>query len=195
MTYITTFAIILGYFAVAVVMATLATKLDSIAWEYGYDDAAHSDFAVNFGVSMFWPLTIWFFIGEYVPRMKPLYDHVKAAKARNVEQQSEKLRIEKRKAMIREINADIDRLEETRREDVLSGREIIDIHKGQDRKNCYVCNKTESPYTKYEYGFPKPGKLINTISGVPAHEDCLMGDLNIDGINNGNLDKQLSEGA
>lgn len=195
MTHMIPFAIILGYCAVAVVMAILATRLDNIAWEYGYNNTERPYFAFNFGVSMFWPLTILLFIGYHVPRMKPLYDHVKAAKARKVEQQSEKLRIEKRKAMIREINADIDRLEETRREDVLSGREIIDVRNGQDRKNCYVCNKTESPYTKYEHGFPKPGKLINTISGVPAHEDCLMGDLNLEGINNGNLDKQLSEGA
>ena len=195
MTHMIPFAIILGYLSVTVVMAILATRLDKIALEYNYNYAEPPSFSFNFGVSLFWPLTILLFIGHYVPKMKPLYDHVKAAKACMAEEQREKFKLEKRKAMIREINADVDRFEDTRREDVLSGREIIDIRNSQDRKNCYVCNKARSPYAKYEYGFSKPGKLINTISGVPAHEDCLMGDLNLEGINNGNLDKQLSEGA
>ena len=189
------FAIILGYCAVAVLIAISSTRLDKIAWEYNYNFAEPPSFSFNFGVSLFWPLTIVIFIGHYVPKMKPLYDHVRAAKTRMAEEQREKFKLEKRKAMIREINADVDRFEDTRREDVLSGREIIDTSNSQDRKNCYVCNKAQSPYAKYEYGFSKPGELINTISGVPAHEDCLMGDLNLEGINNGSLDKQLSEGA
>ena len=183
------FAIILGYFSVAVVMAIPSTKLDKIAWEYNYNYAEPPSFSFNFGVSLFWPLTIVIFIWNYVPKMKPLYDHVKVAKARRAEEQSEKFKLEKRKAMIREIDADVDRFEDTRREDVLSGREIIDTRNSQDQKNCYVCNKARSPYAKYEYCFSKPGKLINTISGVPAHEDCLMGDLNLEDVNNGNLDK------
>ena len=188
------FAIILGYFSVAVVMAITSTKLDKIAWEYNYNYAERPSFSFNFGVSLFWPLTIVIFIWNYVPKMKPLYDHVKVAKARRADEQSEKFKLEKRKAMIREIDADVDRFEDTRREDVLSGREIIDTRNSQDQKSCYVCNKARSPYAKYEYCFSKPGKLINTISGVPAHEDCLMGDINLEDVNNVNLDKQLSEG-
>ena len=194
MTHMIPFAIILGYFSVAVVMAIPSTKLDKIAWEYNYNYAERPSFSFNFGVSLFWPLTIVIFIWNYVPKMKPLYDHVKVAKARRADEQSEKFKLEKRKAMIREIDADVDRFEDTRREDVLSGREIIDTRNSQDQKSCYVCNKARSPYAKYEYCFSKPGKLINTISGVPAHEDCLMGDINLEDVNNVNLDKQLSEG-
>ena len=168
----TLFAKILGYFTVAAVMAILATKFENIAYKYDYDDATRPSFAANFMAAMLWPVTIWFFITDYVPSIKPLYDHVKVVKAHKAEQQSEQLRLEKRKALIRSINADIDRLEPTRRKDVLSGRPIIDARSENDQKLCYVCNKPYSPYTS-DYA----GKLINTVSGVPAHEECLMSDL------------------
>ncbi len=174
MTHMTPFAIILGYLALAMVLAILSTKFDKIAWEYDYDSQFTPSFAFNFGAYLFWPLTIWVFIWDYVRYIKPLYDHVKATKARNAKQQSEKFKLEKRKAMIGEINADVDRFEDTRREDVLSGRPIIDVRSEKDQKFCYVCNKAKSPYTgRYD----ENGTLINTISGVPAHEECLMGDL------------------
>lgn len=195
MTHMIPFAITLGYISVAMVVAILTTKFDEIAWKYNCDRSFTPSFAFNFGASLFWPLTIWLYIWDYVPCIKPLYNRVKAAKARMDEEQREKFKLEKRKAMIREINADVGRFEDIRRDDVLSGRPIIDVRSEKDQKFCYVCNKARSPYAKYEYGFSKPGKLINTISGVPAHEDCLMGDLNLEGINDGNFDKQLSEGA
>lgn len=174
MTHMTTFAIILGYFSVAVVLAILSTKFDKIAWKYNYNSKFSPSLAFNFGASLFWPLTIWFYIWDYVPCIKPLYNHVKEVKARNAEEQREKFKLEKRKEMIREINADVDRFEDTRRDDVLSGRPIIDVRSEKDQKFCYVCNKVKSPYSgRYD----KNGTLINTISGVPAHEECLMGDL------------------
>ena len=174
MTHMIPFAIILGYFSVAVVLAILTTKFDKISWEYNYDHPLTPSFTFNFGVCLIWPVTIWFLIWYYVPCIKPLYDHVKAAKARNAKQQSEKFKLEKRKAMIREINADVDRFEDTRRDDVLSGRPIIDVRSEKDQKFCYVCNKAKSPYTgRYD----EHGTLINTISGVHAHEECLMRDL------------------
>ena len=146
MTHMIPFAIILGYFSVAVVLAILTTKFDKISWEYNYDHQFAPSFAFNFGASLFWPLTIWFFILGYAPYIKPLYNHVKAAKARMAEEQREKFKLEKRKAMIREINVDVDRFEDTRRDDVLSGRPIIDVRSEKDQKFCYVCNKAKSPY-------------------------------------------------
>ena len=108
---------------------------------------------------------------------------VKEKKAEIAARQDRLLQIENRKRIIEEINADTDRFEQTRREDVMSGREIVDIREGEARNLCYICNQTRSPYVRrrayYELDSYYKGTLINTISNVPAHEECIMGELNL----------------
>ena len=104
-------------------------------------------------------------------------------KIENAKRQARQLEIERRKRIIEEVNADIDRFEQTRREDIMSGREIVDIREGEARNLCYICNQTRSPYVRrrayYELDSYYKGTLINTISNVPAHEECIMGELNL----------------
>ena len=134
--------------------------------------------------SMLWPIAIipvaFLFPMDYLDVRKI----AKKNKIENAKRQARQLEIERRKRIIEEVNADIDRFEQTRREDVMSGREIVDIREGEARNRCYICNQTRSPYVRrreyYERNSAHNGKLINTISNVPAHEECIMGELNIE---------------
>lgn len=163
------------YLVFAVTVGVVYHKICAIEYKYDFENASREEASASFLIGMFWfifiPPMLW-----YTPKMFELHAHVKRQKAIALERKNRQLQIEKRKQIIQEINADIDRFEQTRREDVLSGREIIDIREGEARKRCYICNRIGSPYvSRRVYN----GTLINTISNVPAHEECIMGELNL----------------
>lgn len=172
------------YLVIAVIVGVIYHKICAIEYKYDFENASREEVSASFVVGMLWPIYIlpmlWF-----TPKVFELHAHVKRQKAIELERKSRQLQIEKRKQIIQEVNADIDRFEQTRREDIMSGREIVDIREGEARKRCYICNQTRSPYVRrreyYEHNSAYNGTLINTISNVPAHEECIMGELNLRG--------------
>ena len=177
------FTILIVYFVGAVV---LGVSMETYS-NYRYKNIPNSDrieFPDLFMASMLWPVAIipvaFLLPMDYLDVRKV----AKKNKIENAKRQARQLEIERRKRIIEEVNADIDRFEQTRREDVMSGREIVDIREGEARNRCYICNQTRSPYVRrreyYERNSAHNGKLINTISNVPAHEECIMGELNIE---------------
>lgn len=170
------------YLVVAVIVGVVYHKICAIEYKYDFENASREEASASFVVGMLWFIYILPMLW-HTPKMFELHAHVKRKKAIALERENRQLQIEKRKQIIQEINADIDRFEQTRREDIMSGREITDIREGEDRKRCYICNQTRSPYIRrseyYEYNSAHNGTLINTISNVPAHEECIMGELNL----------------
>lgn len=167
---------IAGLYLLGVGLLTLLIyKVENLGRRYRYQILIGAGIEDALMFSVFWPLTSLLIVPFYAWHAPGLIRHIKSKKAYAKERATIESKIEDRMKSIEAINADIDRFEETRREDVLSGREIIDIREGLDRENCYVCNKVRSPYS-----FGGNGKMINTISGVPAHEDCLMGKLSFE---------------
>lgn len=157
-------------------LALLIYKVENLGARYRYPGLSETSLIDALMFSVLWPLTSLLVVPFYTWHAPGLIRHIKSEKAHDRNRATIESKIEARMKSIETINADIDRFEETRREDVLSGREIVDIREDQDQKNCYVCNKERSPYSLGN----KKSKMINTISGVPAHEDCLMGKLNFE---------------
>ena len=170
------------YLVVAVIVGVVYHKICAIEYKYDFENAGREEVSASFLVGMFWVIFILPMLWR-TPEIFELHAHVKRKKAIELERKNRQLQIEKRKRIIEEINADTDRFEQTRREDVMSGREIVDIREGEARKLCYICNQTRSPYVRrgvyYELHSAYNGTLINTISKVPAHEECIMGELNL----------------
>ena len=170
------------YVVFAVIIGVVYHKICEIEYKYRFEDAFSEDAYASLLIGMFWPIFIFPMLWR-TPKIFELHAHVKREKAIALERKNRQLQIEKRKQIIQEVNADIDRFEQTRREDIMSGREIVDIRDGEARKRCYICNQTRSPYVRrrayYELDSYYKGTLINTISNVPAHEECIMGELNL----------------
>ena len=170
------------YLVVAVIVGVVYHKICEIEYKYRFEDAFSEDAYASLLIGIFWPIFIFPMLWR-TPKIFELHAHVKRIKAIELERKNRQLQIEKRKRIIEEINADTDRFEQTRREDIMSGREIVDIREGEARKLCYICNQTRSPYVRRraydELHSAYNGTLINTISKVPAHEECIMGELNL----------------
>ena len=170
------------YVVFAVIIGVVYHKICEIEYKYDFENAGREEVSASFAVGTLWPIYILPMLWR-TPKVFELHAHVKREKAIALERKNRQLQIEKRKQIIQEVNADIDRFEQTRREDVMSGREIVDIREGGARKLCYICNQTKSPYVRrrayYELDSAYNGTLINTISNVPAHEECIMGELNL----------------
>ena len=169
------------YVVFAVIVGVFYHKICAIEYKYDFEAAGREDAFASFLIGTFWFIFILPMLWR-TPKIFELHAHVKRQKAFALERKNRQLQIEKRKRIIEEVNADTDRFEQTRREDIMSGREIVDIREGEARKLCYICNQTKSPYVRrrayYELDSAYNGTLINTISKVPAHEECIMGELN-----------------
>ena len=165
-----------GLYLLGVGLLTLLIyKVENFGHRYNHQSFAKTSFSEALMIASIWPLSSLLVVPLYIWYAPGLIRHVRSEKVRIKNRATIESKIEDRMKSIEAINADIDRFEDTRREDVLSGREIIDIREDQDQKNCYVCNKKRSPYSS-----DGKNKMINTISGVPAHEECLMGELNLE---------------
>ena len=119
--------------------------------------------------NVFWPILLPYLVYSVITDLP-------AARRADLEQAQRKS-IEAKRAlrreMIKTINNDIDRDEPRRREEILAGTPIVDIRQDREKKRCYVCNRVKSPYSDIY----SVDRTINTLSGVPAHEECLMADL------------------
>lgn len=120
---------------------------------------------------MVWPFTLPYMVVGFLGALpEARREEFKKARRKSIEAERDR-----RREMIKTINNDIDRNEPRRRDEILAGTPVIDIRQDGEKKRCYVCNKVRSPYVE-DYT-PHGGSLINTLSGVPAHEECLMADL------------------
>ena len=120
--------------------------------------------------NVFWPILLPYLVYSVTTD----FPDAKRADLEQARRKSIEAKRARRKEMIKTINNDIDRDEPRRREEILAGTPIVDVRPENKRKRCYICNEVRTPYATM-YG--DNGVLINTLSGVPAHEECLMGDL------------------
>ena len=174
--------ILVVYLVGAIVFGVSLNAYSNYRYKNTLNRAERIEFNDLFAASVFWLIAIVPTLLLLIPDAHEVRKVAQKNKIEDAKRQARQLQIEKRKQIIEEVNADIDRFEQTRREDIMSGREIVDIREGEARKRCYICNQTRSPYIRreyYEYNSAHNGKLINTISNVPAHEECIMGELNL----------------
>ena len=179
------FSIFAVYLVGAIVFGVSLNAYSNYKYKHTLDESERLEFSDIAELSLLWFIVVLPVLFLLIPDAHDVHKVAKKNKIENAKRQARQLEIERRKRIIEEVNADIDRFEQTRREDVMSGREIVDIREGEARNRCYICNQTRSPYVRrreyyYEHNSAHNGRLINTISNVPAHEECIMGELNIE---------------